>query len=296
MRDLECFQAVAELQHVTRAAEVLDMPQPALSRMMRRIQDELGVELFEHAGRSIRLTAAGAAFLRRAQRIRGEFGDARREASDIARGESGVISLGFLRSLELQYVPQLVREFSSEHPAARFVFLQHRASALAERLERGDLDFCFSVAPLDNPRAVWHAVMDQQLYLSVPETHRLADRSSVCIQELATEAFVAFRPGHGTRRIFDQLCSSAGFVPNIAYEGGETDGLLAFVAAGFGVSVGPEHPLRPGIAVIAIDNPAAHRTLGLAWIADHYLSQLAQAFRAFTLARAASGNASAATP
>ena len=62
VRQLECFRVVGELQHVTRAAAVLDMPQPALSRMMSRIQDELGVALFEQAGRSIRLTPAGTAF------------------------------------------------------------------------------------------------------------------------------------------------------------------------------------------------------------------------------------------
>src|ERR1700679_2109928 len=98
-RQLECFRVVAEMQHVTRAAEALGMPQPALSRMMGRIQDELGVSLFEQAGRSIQLTPAGTAFLRRTQRILSEYGDARREVSDIARGESGVIALGFLRSL-----------------------------------------------------------------------------------------------------------------------------------------------------------------------------------------------------
>jgi DNA-binding transcriptional LysR family regulator len=286
VRQLECFRVVAELQHVTRAAAELGMPQPALSRMMTRMQGELGVALFEQAGRSIQLTPAGAAFLRRTQRILSEYGDARREVSDIARGESGVIALGFLRSLELEYVPRLVREFCSGSPGARFVFMQHRASELAEHLENGELDFCFTVAPLRNPNVVWNAVVDQRLYLSVPETHRLAHRTSVRIEDLVSEAFVSSRPGHGTRGMFDQMCSAAGFSPHIAYEGDETNGLLAFVAAGFGVSIGPDHPMRPGVRVIAIDNPAAHRTLGLAWMEDHYLSSVAQAFRTFTLTRA----------
>jgi DNA-binding transcriptional LysR family regulator len=164
--------------------------------------------------------------------------------------------------------------------------MQHRASELAEHLESGELDFCFTVAPLRNPHVVWNAVVDQRLYLSVPETHRLAQRKSVRIEELVSEAFVSFRPGHGTRSMFDQMCSSAGFSPHIAYEGDETNGLLAFVAAGFGVSIGPEHPVRPDVTVIAIDNAAAHRTLGLAWMEDHYLSSVAQAFRTFTLSRA----------
>ena len=286
IRALECFRTVAELQHVTRAAETLGMPQPALSRLIARMERELEVELFRQSGRSIVLTPAGAAFLRRAARMLGEYGDARREITDIARGESGLIAIGFLRSLELEYIPRLVREFCSGLPSARFTFMQHRASELAVRLESGALDFCFTIAPLHNPHMKWQAVLDQRLFLSVPETHRLARRTSVRMHELASEAFVSFREGHGTRMMFDQMCSSAGFSPRIAYEGNETNGLLAFVAAGFGVSVGPEHPARPGVVALAIDHPAAHRTLGLAWMDGHYLSTVAQAFRAFALGRA----------
>lgn len=106
------------------------------------------------------------------------------------------------------------------------------------------------------------------------------------MRKLAAEVFVSYRSGHGTRSMLDQLCGSAGFSPRIAYEGDDTTCLLAFIAAGFGASVLPRHPKWPGVVDIRISDPGAQRSLGLAWMSDHYLSFVAQKFREFVLAKA----------
>src|ERR1700742_1991419 len=98
-RQLECFRVAGRLQHVTRAAEQLGTSQPALSRSLARLQSELGVQLFQRAGRSTRLTRSGELFLSRVERALGEIDNGRRELGDLKAADRGTVALGFLRTL-----------------------------------------------------------------------------------------------------------------------------------------------------------------------------------------------------
>ncbi|HZO47564.1 MAG TPA: LysR family transcriptional regulator [Xanthobacteraceae bacterium] len=279
---LECFRVAGQLQHVTRAAEQLGTSQPALSRSLARLQSDLGVQLFRRAGRSIRLTKPGELFLARVERALGEIDNGRRELADFKAADRGAVSLGFLRTLGARYIPELVRRFNLVQPAVRFAFVQNNSATVEAQLERGELDLIFVAVPPGHAGFGWTHVGDQQLTLIVPRGHRLARRRQVKLSDVANERFVSFKQGHAIRRMTDDLCKAAGFLPEISFEADDSSSVPGFVAAGFGVGiVPPEARGYADVASLKIVEPVARRPIGLAWMEGRYLSASAQLFRDF---------------
>jgi DNA-binding transcriptional LysR family regulator len=279
---LECFRVAGRLQHVTRAAEQLGTSQPALSRSLARLQSDLGVQLFRRAGRSIRLTKPGELFLSRVERALGEIDNGRRELADLKAAGQGGVSLGFLRTLGARYIPELVRRFSLTHPAVRFTFSQNNSTTVEAQLERGELDLVFVAVPPAHAGFGWIHVGDQQLVLIVPRNHPLARRRQVRLHDVASERFVSFKQGHAIRRMTDELCKAAGFLPEISFEADDSSSVPGFVAAGFGVGiVPPEACGYADVASLKIVEPVARRPIGVAWMEGRYLSASARLFRDF---------------
>src|SRR5262245_54999245 len=279
---LECFRVAGRLQHVTRAAEQLGTSQPALSRSLARLQSELGVQLFQRAGRSIRLTRSGELFLSRVERALGEIDNGRRELADLKAADRGSVALGFLRTLAAKYVPELVRRFGARHPGVRFTFAQNNSTAIEAQLERGELDLIFVAVPPGRSGFDWARVADQELVLIVPRSHRLAGRRQVRLREVAKEPFVSFKQGRAIRHMNDELCQAAGFSPVVSFEGDDSSSVAGFVAAGFGVAiVPPEAGKYADVASLRIAEPVARRAIGIAWAQGRYLPTSARLFRDF---------------
>jgi DNA-binding transcriptional LysR family regulator len=282
---LECFRVAGRLQHVTRAAEQLGTSQPALSRSLARLQSDLGVQLFQRAGRSIRLTRSGELFLSRVERALGEIDNGRRELADLKAADRGSVALGFLRTLAAKYVPELVRRFGARHPGVRFTFVQNNSTAIEAQLERGELDLIFVAVPPGRSGFDWARVADQELVLIVPRSHRLAGRRQVRLREVAKEPFVSFKQGRAIRHMNDELCQAAGFSPAVSFEGDDSSSVAGFVAAGFGVAiVPPEAGKYADVVNLRIAEPVARRAIGIAWVKGRYLPASAQLFRDFATA------------
>jgi DNA-binding transcriptional LysR family regulator len=282
---LHYFRLVGRLQHVTRAAEQLGISQPALSRALAQLNDQVGVPLFQRSGRSIRLTRYGEKFLHHVERASREIDQGRLELDDMARPEKGTVALGFLRTLGAEFVPRMVRGFTADYPQVQFEFTQGNSVSLATQIDHGELDLIFTVAPKNDAAFSWTRIADQELRLFVPLSHPLARRRSVTLNQVAHESFVSFKPGHEMRRLTDELCQAAGFSPRYSFEGDESGSVPGFVAAGFGVAIMPaESNTNPEVVGLRIAKPAASRPVGIGWIEDRFLSASARAFRDFAVA------------
>jgi DNA-binding transcriptional LysR family regulator len=294
---LRQFVVVAREQHLTRAAELLGVPQPTLSRSMSRLEAELGVALFTRPGRSIRLTRHGRFLLEAAERTLATLAatlDRLTAESDPARGR---VALGFLHTLGGEMVPGLLRGFRAERPLVRFALVQDGAHGLLARLREGEIDLCLTAPLPDDPEVHGRELAEQRIDLFVPAGHRLAGRRGVRLAEAAGEDFIAMEPGYGLRAITDELCRAAGFEPRIAFEGEEADTARGLVGAGLGVSLLPvtaSSRTDRAVAAVRITEPRAARTVGIAWLAGRPLTAPATAFRDFALASAAPAAAGAA--
>ncbi|MGW4896284.1 LysR family transcriptional regulator [Kitasatospora sp. NPDC004240] len=280
------FAAVARLEHVTRAAALLAVPQPTLSRAVARLEEELGVALLARQGRTVRLTRAGRMLLASVERALAELergAEAVRAEADPATGR---VAFGFLHTMGTDAVPALLRGFRAGHPQVRFQLVQDHVAAMLERLRAGELDLCL-VSPLpDDPALVTRPLDEQRLYLAVPADHRLAGRRRIRLAEVAEESFVAVGSGYGLRLITDGFCAEAGFAPKVAFEGEDTETLRGLVAAGLGVALLPPGLVaRPGVVELEVTAPRTRRAIGLAWAAGRPFTPPVAAFRDFVLAR-----------
>lgn len=283
------FVVVAEQEHVTRAAELLGVPQPTLSRRVARLEASLGLPLLVRRGRRVEVTREGVALATVARRA---FRDIDREVGELidARHPSrGVVTLAFLHTLGPVAVPAIVHEFGRSHPGVRFRLVQDSHEAVVRRLRAGEVDVALT-APLPvDPDVASVPLLVQPLRVVVPAGHPLAARRNVTLPSLADEAFIGFKPGYGLRQITDEWCHEAGFEPRLAFEGEDVATVRGLVAAGLGIALLPASDAVPEQAAVEVQvrRPRRSRTIGMATLATSPLSPVAQSFYDFVVRRGA---------
>ncbi|MFK0103542.1 LysR family transcriptional regulator [Streptomyces sp. NPDC091217] len=283
---LAYFAGVARTEHVTRAAQELNVPQSTLSRAMARLEQDLGVDLFSRHGRTVSLTPAGRTFLTSVERALAEVRRAADEVRADADPTTGKVAFGFLHTMGVETVPGLLQAFRADHPRIRFSLVQNYGEAMIEKLRAGELDLCLTSPVPDAPDLVARRLDEQKLRLVVSVDHPLATRKRIRLAEAAEETFVTLEPGYGLRRITDDLCKEAGFAPRIAFEGEEAETLRGLVAAGLGVALLPPPAFpRPGVAELTVTAPRAVREIGVAWLDGHPDTPPVAAFKKFLLSR-----------
>ncbi|MEV7414988.1 LysR family transcriptional regulator [Streptomyces sp. NPDC089919] len=283
---LRCFQVVARLEHISRAADELRVAQPSVSRTIARLEAEVGVPLFDRRGRRIHLNRHGAAFLRRVDRALAELADGRRELADAARGEevTGTVTVA---SETLLTLTGLLAGFRAARPGVEVRLRQASAGAMVRHLRARETDLCFASQPLPGPDLHAVPLLSEDVLLAVPPGHRLAGRRQVEVTELAGEPFVTPRPGHWQRTLSDRLFAEAGAEPVIVCEGDEPGAVLGLVAAGLGIAMVPELAritgTRETVGWARLATPAARRDLRLVHHRDTYRSTAARALAQYAV-------------
>ncbi len=277
---LSYFRVVAQREHMTRAAEELNVTQPSLSRTIARLEREVGVPLFDRRGRGLRLTQYGAAFLRHVDRVFQELDDAAAELRDMGGLERGSVSLA---AGALHWLPGVLEPFLAVHPEVRFHLVRRSLPELVRLVEDGEVDYCFVPDIPPSTRTTWQHLRTAPIAVMVPSSHRLAGRARVELRELADEEMILGKPGDILRETMDGYFRQVGIRPRVASEVDEPAAVEDFVAAGLGVAFIPGllKPTPPhGLtARVAISDPPCKLALGLAWNTDRYLSLAARAFR-----------------
>ncbi|PKG23472.1 LysR family transcriptional regulator [Niallia nealsonii] len=284
-QQFEYFRMLSKMQHVTKAAEALNISQSALSRSIARFEDEIGAPLFERQGRSIRLNVYGKMFLKHVDLIVREFEIGKQEIQELLRPGQGIVSFGFLHTLSTNLIPDLLSAFRMEFPKINFQLKQSPSHSLLEELQKGDLDLCL-ISPTEvKPPIEWQQLFSEELFIYVPRTHLLANQKSLYLHDLAEESFILLKKGYALRTLTEQMFKEAGIEPAITFEGDEADTVAGLVAAGLGVSI---LPALKGmdlnkIIKIPINSSKYNRVIGLAWINGRYLSPAALQFKNFII-------------
>ncbi|GGZ50836.1 LysR family transcriptional regulator [Streptomyces inusitatus] len=243
LRHLRYFAAVAATRHFGRAAEQLHMAQPPLSQAIRRLETELGVELFARTTRQVSLTGAGEVFHTDVRRILESVEEAVARAGRFAAGVEGVIRVGLTGSAAYRRLPALARLVKRELPG---VALEVHTEMLTPAQESGligrRLDVGVLRPPVREAGLAHRALADEPLILAVPAEHWLADAPRVRIERLRHENFIMYGPAMGSvvHDAVVRACLAAGFTPRRAHEVSETSTALALVAAGLGIAVLPD--------------------------------------------------------
>jgi DNA-binding transcriptional LysR family regulator len=284
-QQLEYFQTLARMQHVTRAAESLSLSQPALSRSIARLEEELGVSLFDRHGRTIMLNRYGQLFLKRVDAILSEFQEGKQELHDLVHPEFGEISLGFLHTLGTSFIPEMIGAFHAQFPTIRFQLTQNHSYLLLEHLLAGDLDLCLIAEPTEKkPPITWTPLWSEEIFATLPLSHPLVGAESIRLDEIADESFIFLKKGYALRETTDRLFQQAGISPKITFEGEESATVAGLVATGLGVSLLPDTGIEKSkIVQIRIRQPTPRRVLGIVTVEGRCLSPVALRFKQFVI-------------
>lgn len=281
---LQYFQTVARLEHMTRAAEELQIAQPSLSKTIARLEEDLGVSLFDRKNRQLKLNHYGKLFLERVNRVFLELNEGKREIEDeLERGQTQITLAVSIPKV----LPELLSSFLKEFPEIKFQQVLESTSSMKSLLEKAEIDFCISSVEIVGSDIVWEPLMTEQIYLVVPPEHPLAKREKIYLNEVKDESFISMNTGFGFRNLTDEFCHEAGFVPNIAFEGDEPGVIGDLVRQGLGVAFIPEISWlgnsKPFPNKLEIIEPHCQRTIGLGWSKRRYLSNPSQHFRQYVL-------------
>jgi DNA-binding transcriptional LysR family regulator len=245
LRHLRYFVAAAEQLSMTRAATLLRVSQPPLSRQIRDLEEEVGTALFDRSRKNLKLTPAGEYFLREAKKILSHAQLAAGIAKATAAGKAGKITIAFLSPLGGMFLPMAIRAFRRKFPLVDIELVELTPRNQLDGLLDGRLDLAF-VACVEVESASdfsFETIMNVELRLALAPDHRLAKLRSVPVTALEREPLISIQrsAAPATHELFLRVCRSAGFEPNIVRQSDSAQSILDLVAAGIGVAIIPEH-------------------------------------------------------
>jgi DNA-binding transcriptional LysR family regulator len=256
-RRLAYWLAVVEEGSFTRAALRMHVSQPSLSQQVRALEREVGGELLERLPRSVRLTAAGKAFLPQAQIAVRAAERAMQAARSALELETGELEISTVRSIAAGILPDLVQSWRQRHPGTFVRLHEFTHRSLAEDSVRGGVgDLGIGPPPIDWAGPVRRLGWEEFLVVLSPED-RLASRRKLRLVELKDRDWVMFEPGNGLHDLIVGACASAGFTPRHAVLTSQVETAARLAAAGVGPTLVPENVIPDGLdgALVRIDPP-----------------------------------------
>lgn len=293
-QQLEYFTTIAETQNFTSAANLLSVTQPALSKAISKLEEELNVPLFEKNGRNIKLTRFGGMFLIRANAAIREINEGVKELQDIINPVAGTVSISSLYTIGTHFIPSIISDFLKESPNTKFEFGIESTSNILKGLKAGKFDLGFydefgDIKEYEEIESI--PIKNEELVIIVPKNHHLAHKREVLLKDLKEESFVFFSEG-----IKGKMCSifkSAGFIPKVSMKPSESSMVVTgFVSAGLGISIVPDTPnlITDELSVLSIKEPYCYRTVHMGWLKNGYMTPSAKIFKDFVEASASKIN------
>jgi LysR family transcriptional regulator, cyn operon transcriptional activator len=254
LRHLRAFVAINEHGGFARAAARLNLSQPALSRQIRTLENDLGTSLFDRIGRRVRLTSEGEDLLQRSRRLLAESDALIERARTLKSGEIGILRIGATPHVIENLLAQFLAGYSRRHPGVEVHLVEDGGVRLNDRLERGDVHLMLGAA---GGSFASRLLYPMHAMAALTPAHRLARRASLEITELADEPLLVLRRGFASRGWFDAACSVAHVRQRVLLESAAPHTLVALAATGYGVAIIPSNAQVPGKGMRAL--PLVHR-------------------------------------
>lgn len=283
LRQIEAFVAVAEHRSYIKASRVARVSQPALTASIQRLEDLLGVRLFDRTTRTVALTGAGANFLIPIRRVLDDLGGAISDMQEAGERRRGRVILACLPSVAARLAGPTMKKFLRRYPGVQVKIFDGDATSVARRVQMREADFGISSAPEADEGLEFTPLLRDRCCVVCAGDHPLAAARRVRLRDLANYPFLTLGPTSGARRIIDQATTKADVRLNIICELGQLSTLCGMIESGIGISVLPEASLptiRHGrIVARKLDRPVVERDIGLVRIAGRTLSPAANSFR-----------------
>lgn len=280
---LKYFQKVARLESMTNAAKELQIAQPSLSKTISRLEEQVGVKLFERNGKRIKLNEAGRKFLERVEKCLRELDDGIKEARDIAQQQEEQVVLG---TATAKLLVDMIRDYLTEEPKVKLRFLQVSDHAeLLKKLGQNDIDISISSLPLHGKGICSVPLTVEKIYLAVSPDHRFAGKKEISLHEIENEPIIYYTAECGLREIVGNFYANEGLTPNISCECMTSEVICSLIDAGMGIAFLPECVLNMEytrkLVWIPVKQPDMKRTIWISWNDESYSSKAAERFKEF---------------
>jgi LysR family hydrogen peroxide-inducible transcriptional activator len=283
LRQLIYTVKVAEYRSFSKAADALHIAQPSLSQQIQKLEQELGVQLFNR-NRTLEPTYAGSRFVEQASKILDMMSQLQSEMHDMADMKRGRLRIGTLPMTGSHILPQALSQFCEQYRGIEVVLVEETTTVLEELTAKGYTDLTILSLPILDATLDWVPLIEEEICLALPPKHHLKSQVTIEVKDLQQEPFILLKPGQGFRQIAIDICKQAGFTPNIVFECSNIDTVQSLVAAGMGITFVPKmvkrssasDPLSPIYRELS-PGPLT-RTLVCAFQKGRYLSKTAQVF------------------
>jgi DNA-binding transcriptional LysR family regulator len=282
LNDLQAFRAVVELGSFRKAAEAVNISQPALSRRIDKLEDALGVRLFERTTRSVTLTTVGRVFAPSAEQLLDDLDVALLGIRDVASSRLGHVTIACVPSVAYYFLPGVIASFHARYPRIRVRLLDGSANEVLGAVISGEADFGVSFMGSQESEVEFKLLLQEKFVAACRRDHPLANRKRVSWRELYEHEYVSVDKTSGNRLLLDQaLTTVAPKGPSIC-ETRHVTTMLGLVEAGLGVAAVPsmampmrDHPILTSVPLV---EPVVTRRVGIVRRRGRPLTPAAQQF------------------
>ncbi len=270
IRDLKYLVTVARLKHFGKAAEQCFVSQPTLSAQIKKLEEELGVKLFERNNKNVMLTEAGTELAKKAQGILNEVDEFKQLAQNINDPFAGSLHLGIIPTLSAYLLPHLVPIIKKQLPKLTPYFHEDQTHRLIKQLKAGELDAILLAFPIPADGLTCLPLFDEPFYLALPTKHPLAKKPRVNVADIDSNELLLLQEGHCLRDQALSFCQQAGVTQRLDFQATSLETLRQMVAAGTGITLLPALACENGISkklmtTRPLVKPAPSREIGLAF-------------------------------
>ena len=278
-QNLRAFLMVAEYASFSEAAVHLHLTQPAVSKRVATLEQQLGTALFDRIGRRVSLTEAGAALLPHARTIGQNLDQAQQSIRDLSGTVSGKLKLGTSHHLGLHRLPPVLRRFSSNYPQVKLDIDFMDSEQAYEEIRRGAVELAVvTLAPEQDTSMLSEAIWPDPLAFMASPSHPLCDRDSVSLQELSEHPVILPGLNTYTGQIAKDLFDQAGLQLEVAMSTNYLETIRMMASIGLGWTLLPISMLDAQLAAIQVPIEPPQRVLGYVYHRGRSLSNAAQAF------------------
>ena len=280
---VQAFIAIADFGGFQKAAETLHVTQTAVTQRLRNLEDFLGVMLIERTTRSIALTTIGEDFLPQARRLLEELSSTLNEIRETGKAQRGDVAIACVPTVGIQYLPQIIQEYSARFPDNRIKILDHASSRVAEAVLRREAEFGINLAGSTHPELVSVPLLQDHFVLVCRDDHPLARRRSLTWAQIQPHALIFSGDVNGNRALLDSYLGdkSMNLSLKFQYEVQRSSTAVGLVASGIAAAIVPNLAIQKGsyprLRIIKLKEPVISRQLALITRKAGHLSPAAQA-------------------
>ncbi len=270
IRDIKYFIAVAELKHFGKAADRCYVSQPTLSMQLKKLEEELNVQLFERTSKQVLITPEGEKLLVQARAVLREVDQMKQVAQNLQDPYSGSLRLGIIPTMGPYLLPKLLPLLSERFPNLEIILCEDKTDVILKRLKEGELDAIILALPVEDEGLVSKELFSEPFLLAVPETSALAKKKQIKMSDIENENLLLLADGHCLRDQALEACRFSGAAMRSGFQATSLETIRHMVAANAGITLLPKMvvdvtPEQSSIVIRPFEEPAPSRLVGMLW-------------------------------